>query len=105
LEELDIRPPPYQEKTGPKRTAGTEDFPGNGRLRVQGTDTVAESVRGKMAPGVRRSPSFTSRRARPAHYRAGLLVLLLALQQPHVGGLGALRALRDVELDGLSLSK
>ena len=32
-------------------------------------------------------------------------MLLLALQQPHVGGLGALRPLRDVELDGLPLSK
>src|ERR671924_701511 len=30
---------------------------------------------------------------------------LLALQQPHVGGLGALRPLRDVELDGLPLGK
>jgi hypothetical protein len=30
---------------------------------------------------------------------------LLGLQQPHVGGLGALRPLLDVELDGLPLSK
>jgi hypothetical protein len=30
---------------------------------------------------------------------------LLGLQQPHVGGLGALRPRRDVELDGLPLIK
>src|SRR5919197_6451935 len=50
-----------------------------------------------------RSSKSTS--ARPAVHRAGSSVLLLALQQPHVGGLGALRPLRDVELDGLPLSK
>jgi hypothetical protein len=48
---------------------------------------------------------FRSTRARPASCRAGWLVLLLALQQPHVGGLGALRPRRQVELDGLALIK
>jgi hypothetical protein len=35
----------------------------------------------------------------------GLLCSLLALQQPHVGGLGAFLTLRDVELDDLPLVK
>ena len=46
-----------------------------------------------------------STRARSVAHWAGWLVRLLALQQPHVGGLGALRPLRDVELDDLPLSK
>src|SRR5829696_8058168 len=58
-----------------------------------------------MLPAVPETRSSKSTRARPAVHRAGWLVLLLALQQPHVGGLGALRSLRDVELDGLPLSK
>ena len=43
--------------------------------------------------------------ARPAHHRAGWLCWLLALEQSHVGGLGALRPWRHVELDGLALIK
>jgi hypothetical protein len=42
----------------------------------------------------------------PARPSAGRLWgYLLALQQPHVGGLGALGPLRGVELDGLALVK
>ena len=37
--------------------------------------------------------------------RTGSYSSLLALQQPHVGGLGALLTLRDVELDDLPLVK
>jgi hypothetical protein len=41
----------------------------------------------------------------PGGRPGGLWGCLLALQQPHVGGLGALRPLRGVELDDLALFK
>ena len=51
-----------------------------------------------------RDPSSAQEPARRTTGR-GWWRWLLGLQQPHVGGLGALRPLLDVELDGLALVK
>src|SRR5215218_4854282 len=57
-------------------------------------------------PFAARNTVLQERQSPPGGLPGGLVgVLLLALQQPHVGSLGALRPLRDVELDGLPLGK
>ena len=52
-----------------------------------------------------RDPSSTQEPARRTTPGGAMWRWLLGLQQPHVGGLGALRPLLDVELDGLALIK
>jgi hypothetical protein len=54
--------------------------------------------------GAERSVQDAQEPARPTA-RAGSCRSLLALQQPHVGGLGAFLTLGDVELDDLPLVK
>src|SRR5215218_8923516 len=61
-----------------------------------------------VEPGPRCAPSaiLQEHKSPPGGLPGGAMWRwLLALQQPHVGGLGALWSLRDVELDGLPLSK
>jgi hypothetical protein len=71
---------------------------------VRDRPLVPVSVRWNMPPGVpERDPSPANSPLGSAE-RAGWR-WLLGLQQPYVGGLGALRPLRHVELDGLPLSK
>jgi hypothetical protein len=81
---------------------------------AQANGTVGVSVRGRSCPRLSGGTCPTcapsailhQQTARPVVRRAaGHVVLLLGLQRPHVGGLGALGPLRDVELDGLPLSK
>jgi hypothetical protein len=71
---------------------------------VRDRPLVPEGVRWNM-PQVPQAGSFKSTSARPAGCWAAGWCWLLGLQQPHVGGLGALRPLLDVELDGLPLIK
>src|SRR6266545_7497088 len=76
----------------------------NGRLGVSGTDCSCPRVSAGTCP--RCAPSAILDQQQPAREcRAGYVVLLLGLQQPHVGRLGALRPRRHVELDSLALSE
>src|SRR5919197_4131379 len=83
------------------RTTGELFDPGQLRAAATPPSQRPESHDGAAA---RKRDGLGHTRVRPAVCRADSVVLL-ALQQPHVGGLGALRALRNVELDGLPLVK
>jgi hypothetical protein len=72
------------------------------RPRKSSTERLAHR---ETCPGVPRARSFKRTTARPAGCWAGCSGWLLGLQQPHVGGLGALRPRCHVELDGLTLIK
>jgi hypothetical protein len=105
-EELNLRPLPCQEKTSPTGAAGTEHFPQvNGRLGCPGQTARSRECPVEHAPG---APSGILRehKSPPGRVLGGPVgCWLLGLQQPHVGGLGALRPRLDVELDGLPLIK
>jgi GYD domain len=57
------------------------------------------------APGVPRARSFKNKEPARRTTGRGWWRWLLGLQQPHIGGLGALRPRRHVELNGLALIK
>jgi len=76
----------------------------NGRLGVSETDRSWPRVSGGTCPRCpKRDPSPAN--SPPGSAGRAMWCWLLGLQQPHVGGLGALRPRRHVELDGLPLSK
>ena len=92
--------------TSPTRTAGTEHASRSMAGSGVGTDRSGPRVSGGSCP--RYAPSAIPQRAQePARRTTGRAgwCWLLALEQSHVGGLGAFRPWRHVELDGLALIK
>jgi hypothetical protein len=78
-----------------------------GRHRVLGGQSslsVSLGCVGKLGSGREPQIPTAQQPARQGAGRAGWC-WLLGIQQPHVGGLGALRPRRHVELDGLPLIK
>jgi hypothetical protein len=89
----------------PTRQVVAEDRPRPSRQLVADADTSESLRRLGVLAKLGWGPQSLQHRSPPADLPGELLVQLLGLQRPYVGGLGALRPRRHVELDGLALFK
>src|SRR6266542_2349074 len=103
-----LRGPRHTSTTAPSLGVPREEAERMGRLEVETVDNLAVfevpySISEEAPQRWRRRFGRARGPPEPATGRTSLV--LLAIQQPHVGGLGALRPRRHVELDGLPLIK